>query len=100
MPRWLSVTAEVPTFLIAGHETTRYGSSVSFPAHFVLKEDAARRQHGRCLLWRRPQMFKPSFERNFSASLLRIRPWMNYRHCVISTLLCVRLFACIHPRNL
>ena len=78
-------TLEVPTFLIAGHETSRY--IPSSPRHDSKISDLmiAMRQRGHYMLSQSIQIYKPNYARNFSLFSQIIQPWMSSIPCRIST---------------
>ena len=70
--------AEVPTFLVAGHETTRYIPSSR--RRDCVSSDAmtATRQHGRYTPFQSIPTSKPNCARNFSLSSQIIQPWTKW----------------------
>lgn len=77
------------------------GGSRDYKVWFIIffctpssQRHAVQRQHGHCSHWRRPQVCKRNFEKNYWASPLRLLPWTNCRPFLILTLLSVKLSAC------
>lgn len=81
------VVTEVPTFIVAGHETTRWAVLVfPSPAVFTHRPMAVvLRQLGPYSTWLNILMCKQSFEPNFLPFQPITQRWMNLTHSHIST---------------
>ena len=70
------ILSEIPTFIVAGHETTRYTSvHQSFCNRFLIL-GAVSRCVGRYMLYLKTKTFKRNFVTRYLTYLLRIQQWM------------------------
>ena len=94
--------SEIPTFLVAGHETTRYtrlsSSSIFFNWNWqFLDHDTASRWHGRYMLWLKTRRLKRNFVKKYPIYLPIIRQWMIWTDYNIWTLSYAKL--CVFTRQ-
>ena len=90
-------TAEIPTFMVAGHETTREVKIASMTCLSLTLFRAAPQRCGHCLLLVRTKRFRLNFEMSYSPLTRTIRLWINWMLSHIWIMSFARLCVCTLP---